>query len=295
MVKILVLLLFSLKAFSSTGIEEQRKYNFQPRFEMDSKDFNFGGFIFHPHSNYVTYDIYFDTAAGDVKNNFHSFRLRRVEKKKGTYEYSIQLKSEMQRPGETRTELEYKNMKFQAVNGVPLTNIIDNFIENPDLRKESSRMLNSWISNKMRSSLAPFQKLRSLNVQLNQLNPIAYGTSLRQRYYVIADQHGPIANEIRLKKSRKNSYRVPSYFKENLSLIWLMEASFDKSTFFNLSDQGPREIKLVELELENKYRPRKVGTKLLSRIEEELKEKWGAKTGLASKYLQAMSYFANTK
>ncbi len=291
MVNLLLSWLFVGNVYASSDIEEQRKYNFETDFNLPVKEFAIGGFTFHHHSIFSTFDIYFDTPEKDMQMKGYSFRLRRVEKTKAKFDYSLQLKSEMQSAGEARLEIESKDLGLQMLKQEVLTQIIDEFFSQPLSRKETTIKLEQWLFRKRESSLAPFQKLRDLKIDSGRLSPAVYGVSQRHRYNILTSIESQLAQENRLKKSKKNALRVPEYIKGNSLFIWLMEASYDTSVFYSLRDKGPREMKIIEIEIENKYRPRKIGTALLDVLEQNLVEKWKAKTGMASKYLQAVTYF----
>ena len=77
--------------------------------------------------------------------------------------------------------------------------------------------------------------------------------------------------------------------------MWIMEASLDASVF-KLAKKGSEGSFLIsELELENKYRPREVGTRLLDEVEKLLAQAYPVKPGLASKFLQAVKHFDGEK
>lgn len=268
--------------FSASGVEEQRKYNFSNDFQIPKNEFEIDSFKFTPHSLYKTDDIYFDTAEQSLRTQGYSFRLRRVEKKAGEFEYSVQLKSEMTSLNEIRQELEHKDLLTQKVDGQLLTPLIDQFIEKENRRTAIAPLLSAWMLRKSTSSLAPFQKLRGLKISLTTIRPLVLGHSDRQRYYVST-------KSTTVKNSKKNEFYIPEYFKNGKKGIWLMDASFDQSNFFDLVSQ--KKFALSELEIENKYRPRKVGTQQFNTLEALLIQKWQVKTGMASKYLQAVQHF----
>lgn len=291
------LFFYAQTVMASSGFEEQRKYNLPNTQQMSEKEFSIEYFQFFPHSVYQTYDIYFDSPEQVIKTNNLSLRLRRVEKTKNHYEYSVQLKSEMLQPGEIRTELEYKDLSSQTISQEKLTDLIDQFIAEPSKRSRVGFLLNQWMARKKTSSLSPFQKLRLLNVDASQVTPVVIGYSKRQRFHIYTNLKRASAEKIRLKNSTKNSFYLPAFFKKEKGAVWLMEASFDQSLFLDLKppdlqSSPSRELNLVELELENKYRPRKRGTQLLNELESLIIDRWQAKKGMASKYLQAISYFS---
>ncbi len=288
---ILSALLSSQFLLASSGVEEQRKYIIDPA-KLDGDKLNLiKPFVFYPHSQYITFDIYFDTPNWDIRNSSHSFRLRRVEKKKGKWEYSVQVKSEMVEANQIRMELEYKDFSKQKVDNAPVTELIDQFIADESARPAISKKLTQWMLRKKDSSLPPFQKLRDLSIDSSQMRPIVWGHSVRQRYHIYTDKNSAIAKTYFIKNSEKNVFLVPPYFKTNPQNIWLMEASYDRAVFRDALTDQKDEWVIHELEIENKYRPRKLGTILLNDLEKKMGEVWDAKVSTRSKYLSSSSHF----
>tara|TARA_B110001454_G_scaffold219198_1_gene251472 strand:+ start:42642 stop:43544 length:903 start_codon:yes stop_codon:yes gene_type:complete len=276
---------------ASTGVEEQRKYIIDPtKLEGDKLNLIYP-FVFHPHSQYITYDIYFDTPDWNIRRSSHSFRLRRVEKKKGKWEYAVQIKSEMTEAGQIRMELEYKDFSKQKVDNVPMTDLINQFITDEAARSEVSRKFTQWMARKKDSSLAPFQKMRDLGIDSRQMRPVVWGHSVRQRYHIYTDKNSPLAKAYFIKHSEKNIFLVPEFFKTRPENIWLMEASYDRAVFRDALTHQKDEWVVHELEIENKYRPRKLGTILLNDLEKKMADVWGAGVSTRSKYLSSSSHF----
>src|SRR5690606_29644437 len=119
------------------------------------------------------------------------------------------------------------------------------------------------------SSLAPFQELRRRKILAKELFPVVFGISIRQRYHILVDRKEKISELILLEDSEKNPLMVPAIFSARPHWIWLMEASWDESRFFNRKGLGQPLI-IQELEIENKYRPREMGTKLMNQLEAHL-------------------------
>lgn len=289
-------MLFAVQlSIASTGVEEQRKYLVDPA-QLSGDSLNrIQPFVFHPHSQYITYDIYFDTPAWDIRNSSHSFRLRRVEKKKGKWEYSVQIKSEMTEASQIRMELEYKDLVSQKISGELLTDLINQFVADEAARANISAKLTKWMERKKESSLAPFQKLRDLNIDASKLRAAVWGRSIRQRYHVYTEKHSSLAKTYFIKQSEKNIFLVPDFFKAQKQLIWLMEASYDRAIFRDALTEKTDEWTIHELEIENKYRPRKLGTLLLDDLEKKMQQVWQAKISTRSKYLSSSSHFHKDK
>lgn len=288
---ILGFFLLAQVSFASSGVEEQRKYSIDPA-QLSTKNLSLiQPFVFHPHSQYITYDIYFDTPAWDIRKSSHSFRLRRVEKKKGKWEYSIQIKSEMIEAGQIRIELEYKDLVKQKIDGELITELINQYIADENSRPGISAKFTKWMERKKESSLAPFQKLRDLNINAGTLRAVVWGQSVRQRYHVYTEKNSSLAKTYFIKQSEKNIFLVPDFFKTQKQFIWLMEASYDQAIFRDALTEKKDEWSIHELEIENKYRPRKLGTILLNDLELKMKEVWQAKISTESKYLSSSSHF----
>ncbi|OYZ13014.1 MAG: hypothetical protein B7Y39_18285 [Bdellovibrio sp. 28-41-41] len=288
---ILSALLSSQFLLARSGVEEQRKYIVDPAKLDGDKLSLINPFVFYPHSQYITFDIYFDTPNWDIRNSSHSFRLRRVEKKKGKWEYAIQIKSEMVEASQIRTELEYKDFSKQKVDKSPVIELINQFIADESARPAISKKLTQWMLRKKDSSLPPFQKLRDLSIDSSQMRPIVWGHSVRQRYHIYTDKNSALAKTYFIKNSEKNIFLVPPFFKTNPQNIWLMEASFDRAVFRDALTDQKDEWVIHELEIENKYRPRKLGTILLNDLEKKMGEVWNAKVSTRSKYLSSSSHF----
>ncbi len=290
--KFFLVMLFTFQfSMASTGVEEQRKYLVDPA-QLSGENLNrIQPFVFHPHSQYITYDIYFDTPAWDIRNSSHSFRLRRVEKKKGKWDYAVQIKSEMTEASQIRMELEYKDLGNQKVNGELLTDLINQFIADEPARANISVKFTKWMERKKESSLAPFQKLRDLKIDASKLRAAVWGHSIRQRYHVYTEKNSTLAKTYFIKQSEKNVFLVPDFFKTQKQLIWLMEASYDRAIFRDALSGKTDEWTIHELEIENKYRPRKLGTLLLNDLEEKMQQVWQAKISTRSKYLSSSSHF----
>jgi hypothetical protein len=72
------------------------------------------------------------------------------------------------------------------------------------------------------------------------------------------------------------------------SSAWVMEASLDHATFLPLVPAKNASATISELEVENKdFAAPAAGRAAMNRLESVLIERYGAKPGLASKYLQA--------
>lgn len=288
---ILGLFLVAQISLASTGVEEQRKYLVDPTMLSGAKLNLIEPFVFHPHSQYITYDIYFDTPTWQIRNSSHSFRLRRVEKKKGKWDYAVQIKSEMIEAGQIRIELEYKDLSKQKIEGELLTDLINRFIADEAARPALSQKFTKWMERKKESSLAPFQKLRDLDIDASKLRAVVWGHSVRQRYHVYTEKGSLLAKTYFIKQSEKNVFLVPDFFKTKKQFIWLMEASYDRSIFRDALNGKTDEWVINELEIENKYRPRKLGTILLNDLEKKMQQIWQAKTSTRSKYLSSSAHF----
>jgi hypothetical protein len=288
---ILTALLSSQVLLASSGVEEQRKYVVDPA-KLEGDKLNLvSPFLFQPHSQYITHDIYFDTPNWEIRNSSYSFRLRRVEKKKGKWEYAVQIKSEMVEANQIRMELEYKDFSKQKVDNILITDLVNQFVADETSRPTISKKLTQWMLRKKDSSLPPFQKLRDLSIDSSQMRPVVWGHSVRQRYHIYTDKNSALAKTYFVKSSEKNVFLVPPFFKTNPQNIWLMEASYDRAAFRDALTDQKDEWVIHELEIENKYRPRKLGTILLNDLEKKMGEVWDTKVSTSSKYLSSSSHF----
>lgn len=288
MVKFLLGLLL-IKSFSAS-IEEQRKYSFgsgtsdkQIETLLTS---NLDGYSFYQHSRFKTYDIYLDSSDLILKKSGYSFRLRRVEKNKDSYEYAVQLKSEMVTFGAPRIEVEYKDFSKQFIDGQKLIETIDQLIETPN-DKSLSFKISKWIELKKTSSLPPFQALRERDLIKQSFHPILLGYSLRERAHIYADLKNNLDFKASLKPSKKSQRFLDSYFKANPEKIWLMETSWDNSIFRKVPFKE-NTFKINELEIENKFRPRAQGSLMLDDLEQKLIKKYNIKPETTSKYFRAV-------
>ncbi|MBY0516504.1 MAG: hypothetical protein K2P81_06325 [Bacteriovoracaceae bacterium] len=289
MVKILCLLMMGL-LISANRIEEQRKYVIGDNLKLSDKQFSFGEFIFYPHDTYLAEDVYFDSSDSILVKSGLGLRIRRVRKGSLPPQYSIQLKSEMDAPGTARVEEEDKDLTIQFIDGVSIISIVEEMILKRQISKDQEEKLSKWIERKATSSLAPFQELRRRNVSCVGLRPVVVGYSKRQRFHVIYDKSIEVSSLLLLKESQKSLLLTPAIIRDHKDWVWLMEASWDESVFID-PHGDKREFLIKELEVENKYRPRERGTKLLDKLEQIMINDYKMKPGKESKFLRARLYF----
>lgn len=290
MVKLIILLGLSLVISAKNRIEEQRKYSPTLSTEFPKERFLVGDFRFHPHDLYYAIDIYFADKNERLSQAGLGLRLRKVQKGKLEPQYVLQLKTEMELPGSPRIEEEDRDLVQQKIEGLSIISIIDRISESKKITELDTRLLNAWMERKTGSSLAPFQELRRRKISAKELYPVVFGLSNRQRYHVLVDRKEKISELIMLKDSEKNPLLVPAVFSSNSQWIWLMEASWDESRFYHQSGLGQPLI-IQELEIENKYRPREMGTKLMNQLEAHLIPKFNFSLGRESKFIRAHKHF----
>ncbi|MFP5457472.1 MAG: hypothetical protein ACLGG7_01965 [Bacteriovoracia bacterium] len=289
MVTRLVLLFLPLLISAQGRIEEQRKYVPTNEIELPVRPFDVAGLSFVPHETYRALDIYFHDTRGSLVGSGLGLRLRKVVKGERPAEYVLQIKSEMSAPGAARMEEEERNLGIQSIEGVRLVDILDRIDRDKKISALDERLLVSWAERKEFSSLAPFQELRRRGIRSKNLRPAVMGESLRQRYHVVFDRSKTVSPLLLLADSEKDLAKVPTAVKARTDWVWLMEASWDRSRFFRVDGTGP-EFRIQELEVENKFRPREVGTKVMNQLELELMQRFDLKPGRESKFLRAYNH-----
>lgn len=290
MVKFLFLSCLLTLIAATNRVEEQRKYVVPTEHLLPQKSFFLGDFRFWPHDVYLAEDLYFDSPDGTLIKAGLGLRIRRVRKGELPPAYVIQLKSEMEAPGAARIEEEERNLKEQMIGNVPLTDIIERYVAQRGVSAVDSALLSQWLVRKESSSLAPFQELRRRGIQTKGLVPVVLGFSHRQRYHILLDRNERVTPLLFLKDSEKNELMVPKIFRQNPGWVWLMEGSWDEARFIS-ANGGTDEFLIKELEIENKYRPREMGTLLLNKLEDLLIKERGMTVGKESKFYRARQYF----
>ncbi|MEQ1876782.1 MAG: hypothetical protein ABL958_09050 [Bdellovibrionia bacterium] len=297
MVKFLTVLFFPAFAFAlgSAGVEEQRKYVFEnsltrPQFEKLLKGTR-GDFRYHYHSDYFSQDVYWDTKDQNLKNAGLSLRLRRVKKGKAEFAYAFQIKSEMSKRDETRMEIEYKDFFLEFSKGRPVTDWINEFFDETDKRPQAAVALTEWFETKKGSSLGPIQELRRRGLEANEFEPRLINRSERVRFHIYVDSKRPVETIGVVKQSAKEPEQVPEFFKKHSNFVWTAEGSLDFANFEPVAASRDGKFQVIELEIENKYRPRDIGSRLLEGAEKSGILNWNGKPSMESKYARASSRF----
>lgn len=290
MVRIILFLGLCLIVSATNRIEEQRKYSPTTKIVFPKDRFSLGDFRLHPHDVYYATDIYFADKGERLIQAGLGLRLRKVQKGQQAAQYVLQLKTEMESPGSPRVEEEDRDLAQQKIEGVSIISIIDRISDSKKISDLDARLLNAWMERKSASSLAPFQELRRRKIPTKDLMPVLFGLSNRQRYHVLVDRKEKISELIMLQDSEKNPLLVPTVFSSNSQWIWLMEASWDDSQFYHHTGLGSS-LSIQELEVENKYRPREMGTKLMNRLEAQLIPRFQFSLGRESKFIRAYKFF----
>jgi hypothetical protein len=249
-----------------------------------------GDFRFYPHDLFYAFDIYFADKTERLSQAGLGVRLRKVQKGNLSPQYVLQLKTEMELPGAPRIEEEDRDLEQQKIEGVSLISIIDRIAESKKISELDQRLLNAWMERKALSSLAPFQELRRRSISAKELHPVVFGVSHRQRYHILVDRKEKVSQLILLENSNKNPLLIPAIFNSHPEWIWLMEASWDEANFYPLSGLG-QPLTIQELEIENKYRPREMGTKLMNQLEASLIPQFNFVLGRESKFIRAYQHF----
>lgn len=279
---------------ATNRVEEQRKYVVPVELPLPQETFLLGDFRFWPHDVYLAEDLYFDSPEGVLTQTGLGLRIRRVRKGTQPPAYVIQLKSEMQAPGAARIEEEERNLKEQSIAGVRIVDIIERYVAQRGVSAADSALLSQWLARKESSSLAPFQELRRRKLKTKGLAPVVLGYSQRQRYHILIDRNERVSPLLLLKDSEKNELMIPAAFRKHPTWVWLMEGSWDEARFIPAGG-GHEEFLIKELEIENKYRPREMGTLLLNKLEALLVKERGLTAGKESKFFRARQYFLKEK
>ncbi len=312
LIKLITLITLYLSSFFvSAQEEEQRKYVFNSPSNNTISIINGGGQLdglsVKKHSDYEYFDLYMDTDNLALIKNKLSLRIRKRDYGNGEIAYGIQLKSEMLKSGDIRmeideNELEYMKIYFQGKT-IDLTKNLEsifqrftqiiNGTEKVDITqdrilKEQVNILNHWIAFKINAAIAPFQKLRKLKIDKNELatlRPLLLGKSNRARSHVFIDRENTTPDLINFKASQMEASSIPAILQSD-RYVWLMESSFDRAIFFGLEKSGFHIIN--EYEVENKYRPLLQGRTMLDRFELQIMRQLDGDINLESKYLQSM-------
>lgn len=251
--------------WANKTIENQRKYEFNFRTEEFFKLNRIFDFQIHKHSHFVSEDIYFDTKDQALRKIGLTLRIRRTIKN-GVYSYLVQLKTEKKLADIPRQELDYSQLDFQKLDQIKIKETIDFLLEKKDSRKQIE-ILQKWIASKVNSTILPFVFLKRQNIKLDTIQATLQCYSERERFFVYSDLNHQIDGVDYAKTKDRND--LPNFFKRNSSLIWLMEGSFDKSTFY-FAGTNTFVGSVTELELENKVKPAKFGNRVLDIFENRL-------------------------
>lgn len=300
-------LLFLFLSYSclgfAQGTEEQRKYKLSGDFELLQKTLKMGNFdpvqLKH-HSEDLYYDIYLDSPDFLLKELGYSLRFRRKHTNDSLITYSFQLKSEMQKEGEIRLEIEEKELEIYQVMidsvWVGLKTVLDPIFDftiasvGTVVPEKEITILQEWIRFKSNAPLLPFQALKALEpktctpAKVSEFTPVLVGISNRNRFhgvYMTKTSH-PAIEMNKIATSTK-----PEMIRNDPSLNWILEASLDQSKFRSII-HPERYAEFLEFEVENKYYDPEKGRKLLDVFETEATNKIGLTPSKESKYLQAL-------
>ena len=262
--------------------------------EIEGYQFTFG-------DTYKYYDIYLDTPEKNLYELGYSLRIRKRVKSESLHTYSMQLKSEATSTSSERVEVEEKELDFYRLIDsegeiIYLVDLLDSIFNSIGTNNDASKKLNlleSWLMSSANSSITPFQYLRHIDSENFSSESIAsltiqmVGASERKRGYVFVhknDFKGPTT----LGRSKKET---PAFFQENKNLVWLMETSLDKSTFY--SAYSNEQVLLEEFEIELKHKDKVWGAEMLGAYQNLVKEKLDGTIIKDSKYRQSMGVMSN--
>lgn len=303
------------------GVEEQRKYKIATlssvlRTKL-SEQSHTNGFSLRGHATYIYNDIYFDTASYALLKNKLSLRLRQRQLLDGRLEYAFQLKSEMDKPGAKRMEVEkeawYLRQYRVRFNGKRIRLIkmlkqlflsVNQSIEAKETPlcqachiKAMEQSLIRWVKENLNDRYGPFRQLDKLKddglftaKDLATLRPVLLGKSTRHRSHIFIDTSNTTEDLKGTKASKVPKADVPTLMKKK-GLIWTMEASFDESLFFPFGEGNLAGFSLMEFEVENKYLPSNQGSHFLGLYQKGIIDAFGMQISQDSKYLQSANIF----
>lgn len=279
LLKLFVAIVLPSAVYANKTAENQRKYEFTFKKEDFFKLKKVSDFQVFQHSNVVTEDIYFDTLDQKLRKSGLTLRIRRA-KKNEEFSYAIQLKTEKKVTDIPRQELDYGQLDSQEFDRIKIQSVVDLLLQKKESQKQIE-ILQKWIVSKTDSTLLPFVFLKKQGIKLSSIHATMQGYSERTRFFVYSDIDHKI-DGLDYSKT-KNKKDLPDFFKKDPKLIWLMEGSFDKSSFYRIGSNA-----LVgtvnELELENKIKPAKYGNKILDLFENELAKMGNGEFKLIPKY-----------
>lgn len=314
----LISFLFVSLCFAQT--EEQRKYIFPDGADSIQQLIKAGqvnGLTAKKHSDYVYVDIYLDTDDLALYKNNLSLRIRKRDFGDGTFEFGMQLKSEMLKNGDVRMEVEEDELNFYQIvlddkTTVKLQDelqvIFERFqtliaeneqvqLKNDSIMSAKLENVSTWIKFKLAAAIAPFQKLAKIkNISqesLQTLKPVLIGQSKRQRVHIYIDRNNTIDELVNFPASARDLLGTPAVLRGE-DYVWTMEASFDSAKFYLLSHQITSSLNyhgINEFEVENKYLPHENSKVLLEKFEAGLILTHGAQVNLESKFKQSINGF----
>ena len=306
--KILAILFFIvfINRGLSQGIEEQRKYVIKDKSELVSiikSNNQLDGFSFYNHSQYMYFDIYLDTPDFDLYKNNLSLRFRKRIFNDSTITYGLQLKSEMLNSTDVRMEVEETELDFYKIKTefgwIKLTEILDVLFTQVESKiintntnefKLAMSQIQAWIGFKANGIITPFQKLIYLNLKnldikkIKTLSPVLLGTDTRNRTSIYINPQTTDTAFLNIPNTALNTNDLSNFFILNPNYIWVSEASLDSATFYPIFKSEIQSVTILEFEVENKYKPAKIGTNLLNTFELSLKKVANLQNGLDSKY-----------
>lgn len=262
--------------------------------------------LYHSKNNYS--DIYLDTPNQLLLQNNLSLRFRKriFDDTLNTITYSMQLKNEMTSTSSIRMEIEEPELDFYYVmhekNKVCLTTLLETIFNhykntpNQPLNKETNTaiaLIEKWIFDKAEAPVSPFQKLRTLpSINTNgikKLNLMTCGNSDRYRNHIYLDKENTLLLGIPENKIKRD--KLPTYFLENPNDNWLLETSFDRSTFYSMNTNPIKKVELVEYEVEQKHYDIKASRTIFELFKSEMNNKYIITPKIDSKYKQMQLYF----
>lgn len=305
----IVFIITTLNCFSQT--EEQLKFSVESPEEFRTfiiSSPNIGALKSHYHAKNTYSDIYLDTPDQLLlKNNFSlRFRKRIFDDSLSTTTYSMQLKNEMNSTNSVRMEIEEPELDFYFIlnenKKVRLTTLLETIFTHFETTptspytketKTAIRLIEQWIKDKSKASIAPFQKLRRLpNIKLEgieNLRLVTCGSANRYRSHLYTDRETTARLNIPKNKIKRN--KLPPYFLKNTTDNWLLETSFDKAIFYTMTTLPVKKAIVIEYEVEQKHYDKISSDNIFELFKTEISKQYIITPKFDSKYKQMQLYF----
>ena len=262
-------------AVFSAPVEQQMKF----LYSEDESQIAFDGFKTIHHDTFSVLDLYLDTKERSLYKAGYSLRLRRAIKA-GQPVYLLQFKSEMVEESGVRLEYDAPGIENFENGGEIIRQVLTKLSEKSEPCSASLSRIESVINSERWSVLPPLQMAEAKGAR-QELRVLSVGYSQRERYhigYVKGEETGVLSY------LPENSKAIPNAN----GFVWLFELSKDRSEFY-LTRNNCEQVIVREIEIENKFRPRKWGDLMLTHFVGKSVRPKGWTPHLASKYAQVIA------